>query len=84
MAGYRQEVHPQAVYRRRDFPHRLGCIGMKQDTLFTGDFSDLGQRLNRPDLIIGMHDADENSFACDGPAHRLRVNAAGTVNRQKG
>ncbi len=55
---------------------------MKDDPFFTGDGPYFGQRLDRPNLVIGVHNTDEDRLAGGGPANCLRIDAAGAVNRQ--
>src|SRR3954470_14769393 len=44
----------------RDFSCRLHAIGMKVDVRSFGDISNFLDRLNGSDLIIGVHDGNEN------------------------
>ena len=48
------------------------------------DLADLGEGLNRADLVVGIHHGDEHSVLGEGPAHVIRIHQALTVNRQIG
>ena len=48
--------------REGKLPEGLDCIRMKKNSLLSRDFRDLRDRLDRPDLIVCAHDADEPGF----------------------
>ena len=55
---------------------------MEQNTALPGNGTDLGQRLDRADFIVGVHDADQNRFTGNSLAHGFRIDSAAAVNRQ--
>lgn len=79
VARYRQEVHAQIVDARRDLPGALRRVGVHERAGRVGDGRDLGDGLNRPDLVVGVHHADEDGVGSDGAPDLLGVDAAQAI-----
>ena len=60
MAGNRQKIDAELIYVGRNLADGLGGIGVKQDAVLMGDSGAILDRLDRADLVVGMHDADED------------------------
>jgi len=63
VTSQRKQVHPELTHVGWDFAGGLGGIGVEQDAAFAGDGRNLGDRLNRANLVVGVHDADEERSA---------------------
>ena len=57
---------------------------MEQHALLSSKCSDFLNGLQRADLVIRVHDADERRRAVDGLAHRGRIDLAMAIHRQHG
>ena len=57
---------------------------MEQDAPFLGDPADLFDRLYGADLIVRMHDRDENRLLGDRPGYILGIDQPLFVRRQIG
>src|SRR5438105_2874885 len=65
VAGQREQVDPQFVDGRPDFADRLRGIGVHRDPALSRERRDLLDRLERPDLVVGVHDADQDRTRLD-------------------
>ena len=54
-----KEVDAQFVDLGQDLADRLRRIGVNHDAVVASDLGDFGDRLNRADLVVRMHNADE-------------------------
>src|SRR5690242_13097042 len=78
--GNREKVDTERVDVGVDLADRLCGVGVEQDAMFSGNLGASGNRLDRSDLIVGMHDAGENRSRCDCRAKILHVDLAPGVN----
>ena len=79
VSGDGQQVHSQIVHVDRYLTHRLGTVGVKQHSPFPGDLAYLFQRLDGADLVVGVHDGNQNRLGSDGIGHLLGVHHAKLV-----
>src|SRR5215813_15331008 len=82
--GNRQEIDAELINLGRNLADGLGGIGVKQDAAFMGDSGAILDRLDGADLVVGVHDADEDRARRDRPAKVVGINPARAVNRQIG
>ncbi len=80
----RREVDAGLFHIDRHLADRLDGVAMKDDALFLGDLADLGNRMNRADLVVGPHDRDEHGLVGDRAAHRVGIDHPVLVDRQIG
>ncbi len=80
----RHEIDAHLLHVDRDLAHALGRIAVKQDALFFCDLSNLLDRVDRPDFVIGEHDGDEDGLVGDRVPDVLRLHHAELVDRQVG
>ena len=57
---------------------------MADDAVLARDAGDLGDRLERADLVVGVHDADQHRPGLDRPAHVLGVHDPEAVDGHDG
>jgi len=70
--GNRQQAHAQLVHVDGNFPRGLYCVAVEHDSLFSGDFGNLFNGLNRSRFVICKHDTDEYSFRTNRAADIFR------------
>ena len=79
VSGNRKQVGTQFVHARGDLANRLRCIRVEADAMLVGNFRDVGDRLNRADLVVGVHDADQAGVGCDRLADIIGIDEAGAI-----
>ena len=84
VAGHGEEIDAEVVHLDGDLADGLGAVAVHQDAAAVGDFGDLRDGLNAADLVIGVHDGDEDGFGSDGLLDLPGVNHAVLVDRQVG
>ena len=62
---------------------RLHRIGVEEHASLAADPADLGDRKDRTDLIVGVHDGDKAGILADGVLHLLRRDRTGGADGQK-
>jgi hypothetical protein len=77
-----QQIDAEFVDLGRDFSHRLRCIGMDTDPALPRDRADFLDRLDGADLVVGVHDADQDRLRSDGATHVVRIDATCPVHRK--
>ena len=60
----------------------LYSVGVERDLSLAAQSSDLSDRLDRPDLVVGEHDRHQRSLICDGVGNVLDLHEALGVDRQ--
>src|SRR5262249_57226194 len=63
---------------------RLGRVGVDEHAAFAGDGGDFADRLERADLVVGVHDAYERGAPIDGLADGVGIDEAVAVHGQDG
>jgi hypothetical protein len=79
VTGDRQHIHAEFVHLGRYFSDRLGCIGVKVDSMPPRDRTDFRKRLDGADFVVGVHDADQQSLRSNGAARVVRIDQARPV-----
>ena len=64
-------------------PRRLHRIRVEQHALFPADRADLADRQDRPDLVVGVHQAHQAGVRPDGVCHLLRRDRPNRADRQE-
>src|SRR6267378_2940541 len=67
-----------------DFANRLHTIDREDNAVFLGDLADFRHRIDDANLVVGIHDGDQNRFRRNRFTHVFRVDAAIALNRQIG
>src|SRR6267378_1614304 len=67
-----------------NFANRLHTIDSEDDAVFLGNLADFRHGIDDANLVVGIHDGDENCFRRDGFTHVFRVDAAIALYRQVG
>src|SRR5262249_13081761 len=78
----RQQVHAQVIDVHGQLAKRLRRIGVHEDAVFPGNGGDLAHRLDRADLVVGVHDADERGAAINRLADGVEINKAVAIHRE--
>src|SRR5215510_658337 len=84
MAGQRQQIHTKLINAHRDHACRLRRIGVAENAVFTRNTSNLGDRLQRPDLIVGVHYRNKYGARRQCTPDVLRIDPAELINREVG
>ena len=63
--GARQEIDAHALDIDRDLAGSLGGVGVEDDPLLLGQLADGRDVLDRPDLVVGEHDGDQDRLVGD-------------------
>src|SRR5260370_14934719 len=84
VSGNGAEINSQSVDVDRDFPRGLYGVGVEVDVGFLGDAADFFERLDGAELVVGVHDGDQNGFRPDGAAQILEINLSFAISRQIG
>src|SRR5262249_29069758 len=84
VAGNRQKIDAELIHLDRNLADGLGGVGVKQHGAFMGDAGAILNRLDGSDLVVGVHDADEDRARRVRSALFVGINAARAVNRQIG
>ena len=82
--GDAQQIAADGLHIDRHLAHRLDGIGVEVDVGLLRDGTDLCHRLQRSDLIVGHHDADQPGIWPHGAPDILRLDHARAIYRQKG
>ena len=72
MTAHGKQVNVHAVHINRHVTNCLYGVCMEQDAMFSGNFTDFPDKLDRTDLIIGKHYGDQNRFRANGLFHFFR------------
>src|SRR5713101_4027989 len=62
MSRHTEKVDPHLFHVERDFAHGLDGIGVEEDAPFFAKLADFPDRLERPNLVVGGHDAHQQSL----------------------
>ena len=82
VTGHREQVDSQLVDAGRYLADRLRGIRMEKNAVVARDPGARLDRLNRADLVIRVHDADEHRVGADGATHVVGVDESGAVDRK--
>src|SRR5690554_917775 len=84
VAGERNQVHLHACHVNRSFAGGLGRIHVKQHLVGAGNFANGGNVVNGADLVVDVHDGDQNAVLAQRILNLLRMNYAFLVRIQIG
>src|SRR5262245_65052597 len=73
MAGNRQKIDAEVVDAGRDLADGLRRVGMEQGAVLMGNAGAVLDRLDGADLIVGMHDADQDGTGTDWLAEFMGI-----------
>src|SRR2546427_1667008 len=76
VSGNGEEIDAQRIYVNWDFACGLHGVGVEVNVRILGDAADLFERLDCAELVVGVHDGDENRFGPDGAAKVSEINLA--------
>jgi hypothetical protein len=82
--AHRHQVDTVLLDVDRNLADGLGCVAMEDDTLLFRDLPDLRDRMNRADLVVGVHERDEHGLVGDRLAHGFRIDHPVIVDREIG
>ncbi len=74
-----QQVDAELVDPRRNLADRLRRVRVKRHAVLARDAGAFPDRLNRSDLVVRMHDADQAGPRRDRAAQLVRLEPAGPV-----
>jgi hypothetical protein len=84
VGGDRGEIDLEPIDVQREGANALGGVGMEDDAVAAGDGTDLGEWLDGADLVVGVHDRDQDGPCGEGLLDLGGVNAADAVDGQVG
>jgi hypothetical protein len=64
---------PSVIHVQGTFAQRLHRIGVHLDATLARDLRDLHDRLDRADLVVGVHDRDQPRVIADGVRNLPRI-----------
>ena len=62
VAGEREHVDVVLLHVDRDLADGLDGVGVEEDALLVAELADLGDGLDDADLVVGVHDGDEDGL----------------------
>ncbi len=74
VAGDREQIHLERTDVNGDFACGLHGIGVEIDVGFGGDAADFLEGLDGAELVVGVHDGDEQGLRPDGAAKFVEIN----------
>ena len=84
VAAHRQQINAVALHIDGNLTHPLGGITVEQNLFFFSDCADLSNWVDRADLVVGVHDRDEDRLVGDSVAHGVGIDHPVAVHRQVG
>ena len=82
VGGEGHQVDLERFDIHRDLADALRRVAVEENALFLGDPGDLGNRMNRPDFVVGQHDGDEDRLVRDGFPDLVGIDEAFFTDRQ--
>ena len=80
----RQQIDAERAHVDRNLRDRLHGVGVKERAARVRDPREIGHRLHRPDLVVGVHHRDERGLVGQRRLEGLRRDDAGRVDREQG
>ena len=68
MTGEGIQIDAQRLDVDGQLAHGLHAVGVEKDAGLAGDARDLGERLHRSQLVVGVHDGDKHGLGAQGAA----------------
>src|SRR5215471_8361937 len=84
VARKRQQIDAEIIDAGRNLADRLSGVGVEQDAVLVGNSGTLRNRLDRADLVVGVHDADDDRAGRESVLKAAGVDPACAVNGQVG
>ncbi len=84
MAGERQHIDVVLLHIDRNLAHSLHRVGVEDDALLVAELADLGDRLNHADLVVRIHDRDQDRLVVDGALQVFEIDQPIRLHRQIG
>ena len=84
MTGKGKQIHLERVDINGDFSGGLHGVGVEINVCFLREAADFFERLDGAELVVGVHDGDENGFGPDGSAQILHIYLSFAIGRQIG
>src|SRR5258705_8362956 len=84
VAGDREQVDVVLLDVDWNFANSLHTIDGENNAVFLGDLADFRHRIDDANLIVGIHDGNQNRFWGNRFTHVFRVDAAIALHRQIG
>ncbi len=84
VGGDRQQVDIVLLHVHGNLADRLHAIDREDNAVFLGNLADFLDRIDDADLIVGVHDGDQNRLRRDRLADVLGIDAAIPLHRQIG
>ncbi len=78
----RHQIDVVVEHVHRNLARRLCAVGMQQHAALSRDPADLANRLQHPDFVVGVHDADQHCLVGDGGAQLIQIHQAVLLHRQ--
>jgi hypothetical protein len=82
VARYGQEIDTQLSSLRGDFSHRLGGIGVEDDSMLASDTTDIRDGLSGANFVIGVHHGNQDRGRRHRALHIVGVDSAEGIHRQ--
>jgi hypothetical protein len=79
-----EQVHAELVDSGRYLADRLRGIRMQRNAVRAGDLRDFGDRLDRADLVVRVHDADQKRVLGDRLADVVGIDKAAPIDGNVG
>ena len=82
VAGDGEKIDAKSVDVERNFSGGLHGVGVEKDIVLRGDLSDLLERLNGAEFIVGVHYGDERSLWANRVADGFRIDEPVFIDRE--
>src|SRR5215471_14873814 len=79
VAGNAEQVDPEGVHVRNNLSHRLCSVGVQENVVLARDAAHLGDWLDSPHLVVGVHDADEHRPRPNRLAYVIGIDTAKAI-----
>src|SRR5208282_6045252 len=76
VAANGQQVDVVFLYVDRNLANGLHAVRGEENAVFLGDFADLGDGIDDANLVVGVHDGDQNGGRANGGFQLIQVDAA--------
>src|SRR5580658_9429707 len=79
-----QQVDVVFLHVHRNLAYSLHAVHGEENAVFLGDFADFGDRIDHTNLVVGVHDGDQDGGRPDGGFQLIQVDAPIFLHRQVG
>ena len=83
VGGHREQVNAERLDVDGYDPQALRRVAVEDHPGLAGDPSDVGDRLQRADLVVAVHHRGQDGVGADGPPHRVGVDPTRAVDREE-